>query len=142
MKVLVVAACPFPFPRGTPIRIARLSEALARRGHDVHVVTYHLGDGSTADGVRVSRIPNVALYRRTSPGPGYAKLLVLDPLLVREARGALRRQRPDVIYAHHYEGLLAAFVARGRRPIPLVYDAHTTLVSELPHSRMLPGRAP
>lgn len=141
MRVAVVAACPFPFPRGTPIRVARLSEALARRDHDVHVVTYHLGDGAPGDGVRVSRIPRVRLYRRTSPGPSWSKLLVLDPLLARSVRDVLRRERPDLIHAHHYEGLLAALAARGRDRIPLVYDAHTLLASELPHGGMLPGRA-
>ncbi|CAN5167478.1 hypothetical protein BH20GEM2_BH20GEM2_04590 [soil metagenome] len=35
----MVAACPLPAPRGTPIRILRLAEALALRGHEVHLVT-------------------------------------------------------------------------------------------------------
>ena len=46
--VAVVAACPFPAPRGTPIRILRLSEALAARGHRVHVVAYDAGQGTVA----------------------------------------------------------------------------------------------
>ncbi len=35
----MVAACPYPARRGTPIRIHRLAEAMAARGHRVHVVT-------------------------------------------------------------------------------------------------------
>ena len=42
MRIAIVAACPFPLPRGTPVRILRMAEALADRGHEVHVVTYHL----------------------------------------------------------------------------------------------------
>ena len=42
-RVAMLAACPFPAARGTPIRILRIAEELARRGHDVDVVTYHLG---------------------------------------------------------------------------------------------------
>jgi len=43
LRIAMIAACPFPWPRGTPIRIHRIAEAVARRGHAVHVVTYHLG---------------------------------------------------------------------------------------------------
>lgn len=39
LRVAVVAACPLPAARGTPIRIFRLSEALHELGHDIHVVT-------------------------------------------------------------------------------------------------------
>ena len=45
LTIAMVAACPFPAPRGTPIRALRLAEALAARGHRVHVVTYHYGQG-------------------------------------------------------------------------------------------------
>lgn len=139
-KILVVAACPFPFPRGTPARILRLSEALADRGHEVHVATYPIGRGS-ARGVSVTRTPSVPLYRSGAPGPSWTKLLVLDPLLVRVVRRLAARVQPDVFHAHHYEGLLVSLAARGRRSVPVVYDAHTTLRSELPLSGMIPGRA-
>jgi glycosyltransferase involved in cell wall biosynthesis len=133
LRVAVVAACPFPWGRGTPIRIRRLAEGLAARGHEVHVATYHLGDATTLRGVEIHRIAAVHSYRRLAPGPSLQKLLVVDPLLVARF-GRLLSERPfDVIHAHHVEGLVVALLARGGRRLPIVYDAHVTLESELPY---------
>lgn len=139
MTVAVIAACPFPYPRGTPIRIQRMAEHLARQGHEVHVVTYHLGQGDPAPEIHMHRTRSIPGYRNFAPGPTAGKLLLLDPLLTFQLVGLLRRQRVDVLYAHHYEGLLAALAARrltrsrGESPMPVVYDAHTLLRSELPY---------
>lgn len=32
-RIAMVAACPFPCPRGTPVRVRRMAEALTARGH-------------------------------------------------------------------------------------------------------------
>ena len=80
-KVAMIAACPFPSPRGTPIRILRLAEGLSQRGHEVHVLTYHLGEEPENQSFRIHRIQNVRTYQKISPGPSYQKLMVLDPLL-------------------------------------------------------------
>jgi len=126
----MIAACPFPWPRGTPIRIERIADAVARRGHAVHVVTYHLGTDPGDAPYAVHRINDVPGYRRTDPGPTVRKLFQLDPMLA----GLLRRLHAeigfDLVHAHHYEGLLIASHALRRTPI--VYDAHTLLASELP----------
>ncbi|HUP00996.1 MAG TPA: glycosyltransferase family 4 protein [Gemmatimonadota bacterium] len=132
LTVAIVAACPFPEPRGTPVRILRMAEGLAARGHHVHVVTYHLGSGEVEDAVTVHRIPRVVTYRKRSPGPSYQKVLILDALLAAKLASVLRRHRVDVIHAHHAEGFCAAAAARLGTGIPLIYDAHTLLASELP----------
>ena len=133
MRIAMVAACPFPWPRGTPIRIHRMAEALGRRGHDVHVVTYHLGGQAPTPHMTVHRINGPSWYRRTAPGPSFAKLALLDPLLTSKLRRLLKAHPFDVIHAHHYEGLLAALFARARRKPPVVFDSHTLLETELPH---------
>jgi glycosyltransferase involved in cell wall biosynthesis len=133
MRIAMVAACPFPWPRGTPIRIHRMAEALGRRGHDVHVVTYHLADPTPTPSMTVHRIAGPRWYSRTAPGPSLTKLALLDPMLTFKLRGLLRAMPFDVIHAHHYEGLLAAILARARRLPPIVFDSHTLLESELPH---------
>ena len=135
-RVCVVAACPFPLPRGTPVRILRLAEALADRGHDVHVATYHLGSGAVSPKLTVHRIPEVRWYQKLGPGPTVGKLLRVDPKLARLLRGLLKSERFDVIHAHHYEGLLVSAAARIGTGVPIVYDAHTLLMSELPYYRL------
>ena len=131
LRIAVVAACPFPLPRGTPIRILRLAEALADRGHEVHVATYHLGDGCVSPRIAVHRIAPIASYHKLSPGPTYRKLVRVDPALIILLRRLLRDRPFDVIHAHHYEGLLVSAAARVGTGVPLVYDAHTLLMSEL-----------
>lgn len=113
-----------------------MAETLAQRGHQVHVVTYYLGTGRVEGPVIVHRIRRMPTYRKTSPGVAYQKLLVLDPLLTMKLARVLHGQRFDVIHAHHYEGLLAAATARLGMGLPLVYDAHTLLASELPYNRL------
>lgn len=126
----MIAACPFPWPRGTPVRIHRIAEAVARRGHAVHVVTYHLGEDLADPPFVVHRIRDVPAYRRTDPGPTFRKLVQLDPMLAGLLRRLHHEIRFDLAHAHHYEGLLVA--SHALRGIPIVYDAHTLLTSELP----------
>lgn len=132
----MVAACPFPYPRGTPVRILRMTEALTARGHEVHVVTYHHGDMNEPTAFPVHRIRDVKTYRKFSPGPTYQKLFLIDPLLARKLKAVVREHDIDLIHAHHYEGLLVAAAARRASGHPVVYDAHTLLESELPFYRM------
>lgn len=132
LNIAMVAACPFPYPRGTPTRILRLAEALYRRGHQLHIITYHHGKGNIAPGLIVHRIPWVSTYQRFEPGPTYQKLLVLDPLLLIKLFKVLRENRIDIIHAHHYEGILVSAPLRKWSKAPVVYDAHTLCESELP----------
>ncbi|HET6778464.1 MAG TPA: glycosyltransferase family 4 protein [Gemmatimonadales bacterium] len=134
LRVAMVAACPFPWPRGTPIRIQCIAEAVADRGHSVHVVTYHLGEAVTGCPYHIHRIPEVPTYRRTAPGPSVRKLLQLDPMLARLLRRLHHELRFDIVHAHHYEGLLVASIAVPG--LPIVYDAHTLLAGELPTYRL------
>lgn len=132
LRIAVVAACPFPEPRGTPVRIQRMAEGLHARGHEIHVVTYPHGSGSVTEGLTVHRVPSAGVPHRHAPGPSPSKLLLLDPLLVWRVRRLLRTRHIDVVHAHHYEGLLVGLAARSGMGVPVVYDAHTLLQSELP----------
>lgn len=131
-RITVVAACPFPARRGTPIRVERLTEAFQDLGNDVELVTYHIGEAQYPMAFPVHRVFGKLEPGTIAPGPTAAKLLRYDPAMVRLLKRRLRARPPQVIYAHHFEGLLVALAARGRRAVPIVYDAHTMLASELP----------
>lgn len=133
LRIAIIAACPFPLARGTPVRILRMAEALGEAGHDVHVITYHLGSDQIPVSVPVHRIRNLKFYKKLSPGPSYKKLMFVDPFLVAKTRAVLREKAFDVIHAHHYEGVMVAAAARLGHSVPVVYDAHTLLMSELPY---------
>lgn len=140
LRIAMVAACPFPYSRGTPIRVYRMAEALARSGHEVHVVTYHLGQGGAEAPFYIHRVPELKFYRKFSAGPSYFKLLLLDPLLTRLLFQVLRSKKFDLVHAHHYEGLLTSLAVRPFTKQPVIYDAHTLLESELPsYGPLLPA---
>jgi glycosyltransferase involved in cell wall biosynthesis len=128
----MVAACPMPARRGTPLRVERLAEALAARGHEVEIITYHVAEGPQSLRVPVHRIFRHPVYWRMPVGPSFRKLALYDPALSWKLSRVLSVRRFDVIHAHHVEGLLVALPPRLRHGIPLVYDAHTMLAAELP----------
>lgn len=57
----------------------------------------------------------------------------MNPRLATRVRELLEQESFDAIYAHHYEGLLVASIARRRARVhtPIVFDSHTLLGSEL-----------
>jgi glycosyltransferase involved in cell wall biosynthesis len=75
----------------------------------------------------------VPSYRKLSPGPSLGKLVRVDPALTGLLRRLHRQERFDVFHAHHVEGLLVAAAARLGQKSPIVFDAHTLLMSELPY---------
>lgn len=130
LTIAVIATCPFPYSRGTPVRIQRLSEALASFGHTVHVFTYPIGEGTPAHDVKVTRTANPLGYKKFEAGPTLQKPL-LDALMIASLTRFIAHRHVDIIYAHNFEGALVALAARGKRSVPIVYDAHTTLTGEL-----------
>jgi glycosyltransferase involved in cell wall biosynthesis len=131
-RIAMIAACPMPARRGTPLRIERLTEALIARGHHVELITYHVSDDAQPLDFPVHRIFNRRVYRRMPAGPNLRKLALYDPALAVKVWRVLGGSRFDVIHAHHLEGMLVALPSRLRYGVPVVYDAHTMLSSELP----------
>lgn len=128
LRLLEVAALPFPTRQGTQALLKEQCEALAARGHDVHLCVYaHAGYEYEAP-YRVHRLADWPRERSNRSGPSWRKL-ALDGLLVVEIRRLCRALRPDVVHAHNYEALVACLAARPR--VPLVYHAHTLFGYEL-----------
>jgi glycogen(starch) synthase len=97
------------------------AEALAARGHEVHVLTR--GDGSTrfAKGVTVH-----ALHHRWLPHATAARLLAL-----RGIGAAARRVRADVVHAAEWEGEAWWLARLGRIPVVTRLATPTYLLDEL-----------
>ncbi len=129
MRVLMLAPEPFFEPRGTCYSVLYRIEALTALGHQVDLVTYHLGETPAIPGLRVHRIPRVPGVRSVKIGPSWPKV-ILDALLFVVALRLLLRGRYDVIHSHEEASFMAVplrAVFRTRH----VYDMHSSLPQQL-----------
>jgi glycosyltransferase involved in cell wall biosynthesis len=140
-RIAMIAACPMPARRGTPVRVERIANALWERGHHIELITYHIADDAHGFDFPVHRIFGRPKYWCMPAGPNLRKLFLYDPALALKLWTVLGQGRFDVIHAHHVEGLLVSIPSHLRRRVPLIYDAHTMLSSELPTYGPAPLRA-
>ena len=129
-KIVMVAACPFPYPQGSQVLISQLSTALHHRGHQVSLVTYHWGAGEPPTGLQVQRVATLPGMGPVKAGPSWRKP-VLDMLLAHKLLRVVRDQEADVVHTHNVEGLLAALAARRLTGVPVVYHVHNAMGPEL-----------
>ena len=137
MKILVIAPTPFFSDRGTHIRILEEALALEKLGHQVTIVTYHIGKDINTEidtKIDVRRIRRLLFwYKKLEAGPDWQKVL-LDIMLIRKVFYLARMQKPDVIHGHLHEGALIGFIVQKAlfwRKIKLVVDFHGSLTQEM-----------
>ena len=127
LKILMIAPTPYFSDRGCHVRIFEEARALMARGHQVRIVTYHLG--RDLELVPVERTLRIPWYTKQEAGPSWHKLY-LDLLLLGKALQVARRFRPDLIHAHLHEGVLVGWVVARLRGIPLLFDYQGSLSGE------------
>lgn len=129
-RIAMVAACPFPAPRGSQVLIRDLARALADRGHEVHVVTYPHGESLwSVQGIRLHRVDGHGL---AAPRNALSwRKIGLDLGLMRVLYRVVREERIDVIHAHNYEAPLLGYAVRALTGVPVVYHSHNVLGDEL-----------
>jgi len=126
----MVAACPFPAPRGSQVLIRDLAHALADRGHEVHVVTYPHGESlSPVHGIHLHRVG----WPRLDAGRSALswRKVALDAGLLTALYRVVQRQRIEVIHAHNYEAPVLAYLVRALAGVPVVYHSHNVMGDEL-----------
>jgi 1,2-diacylglycerol 3-alpha-glucosyltransferase len=130
LRIGVLAACPFPANHGTPGSIRELAEAVAERGHDVHVVAYHMGQEIPLHLVKLHRIPRWTRESGVVVGPT-SRRPFYDLLMVFKTLAVIRREKLDLLHAHGYEAALVARICKMLTGIPVVYSGHNTMSDEL-----------
>lgn len=125
MKILMIAPQPFFEPRGTPFSVLGRLKALSRLGHNVDLLTYHVGDDVEIEGIRIFRTPQLRFIREVPIGPSYRKVL-LDILLVVNAFIMLAKERYDLVHTHEEAAIFGAVLAKvfGIRHL---YDFHSSI---------------
>ncbi|MBY0525814.1 MAG: glycosyltransferase family 4 protein [Gemmataceae bacterium] len=139
LKICMLAACPFPANHGTPGSIREMAEAIVERGHEVHIVTYHIGQAIPVHGPQLHRITPLTRETGVVVGPTIRRPLY-DLQLVFKTLEVIRDHRPDVIHAHGYEAALAAWLCRTVTGLPTVYSGHNTMGDELASYRVIRPR--
>ena len=134
LKILMLAPTPYFSDRGCHVRIYEEARVLRRLGHEVCIVTYHLG--RNLDDIPTERIPAVPWYRKLSAGPSWHKPY-LDILLLIKAWRVARRFRPDLLHAHLHEGAFVAALLKPLLRLPVVFDCQGSLTGELVDHRFV-----
>ncbi len=133
-RILMLAPTPFFSDRGCHVRIHEEAEALRRRGHQVGIVTYHLGRDVGSG--PVWRIPRIPWYGKTSAGPSWHKPY-LDVLLLLKTFRVIRTWRPDIIHAHLHEGALLGILLGRLQRLPVLFDCQGSLTGEILEHRFV-----
>ncbi len=123
----MIAPTPYFSDRGCHVRIYEESQALTKQGHDVCIVTYHLG--RDLPGVKVVRIAGIPWYKKLEAGPSWHKPY-LDLLLLFKSLSAARSFRPHLIHAHLHEGALLGYILKRILGLPLLFDYQGSLSGE------------
>ena len=132
MRIVIVAACPFPANHGTPAAIRLLAINLAELGHDVHLVTYPQKDESlSTKGLKIHRVSIPFLKaNHIAIGPSYRRLLY-DFMIIFKLIKIIKNYDIQVIHAHNYESTIAAAIAKRVTGTPLIYNGVNSMADEL-----------
>ncbi|HHF51120.1 MAG TPA: hypothetical protein ENL46_00340, partial [Candidatus Aminicenantes bacterium] len=120
---------PYFQSRGTPISVYFRLKALSSLGHEVDLVTYHMGEDRTFKNVNIMRIADLFSIRNIKIGPSWAKI-PLDFLLFIKAFSQLLRKRYDLIFSHEEAALLGVLLSKMWN-LPHIYDMHSSLPQQL-----------
>jgi glycosyltransferase involved in cell wall biosynthesis len=123
----MLAPTPYFADRGCHVRIYEEARALTILGHDVRIVTYHIG--RDMPDIPVIRIPRIPWYSKLEAGPSLHKLY-LDVLLLYKALQLIPDFSPDVIHAHLHEGAFIGFLLKKLSGLPLLFDYQGSLTGE------------
>ncbi|UCE43034.1 MAG: glycosyltransferase [Candidatus Aminicenantes bacterium] len=129
----MLAPEPFFQPRGTPISVYFRLLALAELGHEVDLVTYHLGEDKNFRNLKIHRIPSIFFIKKIKVGPSFTKI-PLDLLLLCKSIRLLISKRYDIIFSHEEASWFGTALAKLKK-IPHLYDMHSSLPQQLENFR-------
>jgi glycosyltransferase involved in cell wall biosynthesis len=133
MKILMLAPQPFFEPRGTPLSILGRLKALSELGHEVDLITYHVGQNVDIPNVVIHRTPKMAFISAISVGPSMKKLF-LDIFVMTKAIRLLWNEHYSLLHTHEEASFFGVFLARLFK-LPHLYDMHSSLPQQLTNFR-------
>mgnify|MGYP001582635926 CR=1 FL=1 len=131
LRILEVAALPFPSRQGTQVALDSMCRGLAERGHEIHLLAYAHGAFHVNAPYEIHRLPDSPRFRSLRSGPDWRRAL-LDLRLAAEVRRLAGALRPDVVHLHNVEAAAATLLLTFRPAPRCVYHAHNLMEHELP----------
>jgi glycosyltransferase involved in cell wall biosynthesis len=125
----MISPQPFFEPRGTPISVYQRLEALSALGHEIDLITYHVGKDVDMPNLKIHRVRGHKVIQHVRIGPSRAKIL-LDVQIFFRAIQMLLTKRYDVIHSHEEAAFFCMFLAWIFRTRHL-YDMHSVLSKQL-----------
>ncbi len=129
MKILMIAPQPFFTPRGTPLSVLHRINTLSSLGHQIDLVTYHLGETIQFQNVNYYRIPKIPFIKKISVGPSKRKIIV-DVFVFMKSLRLLLTNKYNVIHTHEEAGFFGIWLAKLFGTLHL-YDMHSSLPQQL-----------
>ena len=129
----MLAPEPYFQPRGTPISVHFRLASLADLGHDVDLVTYHLGEDRQFRNLKIHRIPNLFGIKKIKVGPSFSKI-PLDFLLLFKSMRLVMSKPYDMIFTHEEASWFGTVLAKWKKT-PHLYDMHSSLPQQLENFR-------
>lgn len=125
LRILMLACIPFFSNRGTPISVRSRLEILSTLGHEVDLVTYHVGNKVVLPGLVIHRTMNINFIKEVPVGPSFRKVL-LDILVFFKALRLLLSRKYDLIHTHEEASYLGAIFSKIFK-VRHLYDFHSSL---------------
>ena len=140
MRILLLAPHPFFQERGTPIAVDLLATALAARGEQVDILTYHEGETPAyPDSITIHRIPPPRFAHGVRPGFSIKKL-ICDAAMYPKAAALAKNNHYDCIHAVEESVFMAKRIG-SRHNIPYIFDMDSSMpeqiVDKLPLAKLL-----
>lgn len=135
MNILLIAPQPFLEKRGTPLAIFQLIKALSQLGHNVDLITYHIGDDVHIDNLRHHRIWKFPFVTSVKKGQSIEKIF-LDIFVFLKAFVLLSRNKYDCIHAVEEAATMGVFLKKLFNKF-LIYDMDSSMSDQLRDSTSL-----
>lgn len=137
MKILFLAPQPFFQARGTPINVRNVLKVLGGAGHEVDLLTYHLGEDVRLKNVRIKRIPRTPFVKSVPIGFSPVKI-PLDIIMFLKAAGLMARGGYDCVHAVE-ESVFMAYILNRFFKVPYIYDMDSAISEQLRYTGKLRG---
>ncbi|MBN2801867.1 MAG: glycosyltransferase [Deltaproteobacteria bacterium] len=129
-EVLHIFCGPFPSYQGTQALVNQTCELSIKSGYKTTLLTYYEGLKKKSANFEIIRIADFPPFKSYKSGVSLTKA-ILDLSMALTIAKLIKKRRPHIIHAHHYEALIAVKIADPYKKIPLVFHQHAMFEPEL-----------